>query len=297
VVGGGGSSRTDCLAVFDAPANIPPTRPKHVRCTDGDSCDADGTVNGVCEFPIAVCINSDFNPRCTLRGVDSITVDHALDNGDARFDPDFQALQTRIDSAFELPTEDADCALPATLHVPVLGPFAGNVCRKSRKSVRVVTLSPRVAGKVYKDSDRIKLTCEPAAVGCDPRAFFDSTFDRIQTQVFNQSCALGGCHDSQAVAGGLRLEDPAYGSLVDTMGVGVPPSNPAAADAGWKRIMPGDPTTSFLYRKITDDLPSSEFGAGMPLIGPNVDPHLIDIIRTWIEAGAPAMGWVEGTDS
>jgi hypothetical protein len=296
LVGGGGSSATDCLAVFDAPANYPATRPKQVRCADGDPCDADGTVNGRCEFAVALCINSEFDPRCTLRGVEVITVDHALDNGDRKFDPEFQALQTRIDSAFELPTEDPGCTLPTTLRVPVLGPFAGSVCRKSRKTVKVVTLTPRIGGRVYKDRDRLRLTCEPAPAGCDPRAFFTGTFDRIQKQVFNQSCALSGCHDSQSQAGGMRLEDPAYGSLVDDMGVGVTPANQAATDAGWKRVMPGDPTTSFLFRKITGDLPSDAFGEPMPLIGPDVDPHLVDIIRAWIKAGAPREGWVAGTD-
>src|SRR5205823_5967577 len=58
VVGGGGSSTTDCLTVFDAPANVPPRRPKNVRCTDGDPCDADGAVNGHCQFAVAVCANS-----------------------------------------------------------------------------------------------------------------------------------------------------------------------------------------------------------------------------------------------
>ena len=67
-IGGGGSSRTDCLLVLQAPANDPPDRPKKVTCFDGaPSCDHDGIVNGVCEF---------------------------------------QALQSRIDSKFELPTED-----------------------------------------------------------------------------------------------------------------------------------------------------------------------------------------------
>ena len=36
IYGGGGSSRTDCLLVFDAPVNDPESRPKRVRCTDGE---------------------------------------------------------------------------------------------------------------------------------------------------------------------------------------------------------------------------------------------------------------------
>ena len=108
-IGGGGSSRTDCLLVLQAPANDPPDRPKKVTCFDGDpSCDHDGIVNGVCEFQVAACANSTFNPdRCTPTGVASVTIDHAVHNAkDPKFDTEFQALQSRIDSKFELPTED-----------------------------------------------------------------------------------------------------------------------------------------------------------------------------------------------
>ena len=43
--------------------------------------------------------------------------------------------------------------------------------------------------------------------GCDPQTLFTGgTFDRIQRQVFNQNCALSGCHDSQSQAGDLLLE-------------------------------------------------------------------------------------------
>jgi hypothetical protein len=129
VQGGGGSSRTDCLTVIDAAVNYPPDNPKRFRCADGDPCDADGVVNGVCQFDVTICSNSSYNPtRCTLVGVDSITVDHAIDNGDRKFDPDFQALQNRINNGIvgpsDPPNTDPDvCALPSTFLVPVIGPL------------------------------------------------------------------------------------------------------------------------------------------------------------------------------
>src|SRR5262249_7221701 len=141
VVGGGGNARTDCLVVFDALVNYPPDDPTRYRCKDGDPCDADGTVNGVCAFALGGCANSSFEPtRCTLVGVDSITVDHAIDNGDHKFDPDFQALQNRINGGIvgpgDPPNTDPDvCALPTTFLVPVVGPLAGNVCRRGKKQV------------------------------------------------------------------------------------------------------------------------------------------------------------------
>jgi hypothetical protein len=118
VVGGGGSPSTDCLLVFDIDANYPPDRPKQIRCADGDPCDLDGTVNGSCQFAVAVCANSTADARCTLDGVQSIKVDHAEDNGDPRFDPEFQALQSRIDNTIDPPSPDPDrCTAATNIHV------------------------------------------------------------------------------------------------------------------------------------------------------------------------------------
>ena len=60
--GGGGSSRTDCLTVIDAAVNYPADSPKRFRCADGDPCDADGVVNGVCQFDVTICSNSSYDP-------------------------------------------------------------------------------------------------------------------------------------------------------------------------------------------------------------------------------------------
>jgi hypothetical protein len=296
VVGGGGNARSDCLAVFDTPANTPARKPRHVRCTDGDSCDADGMVNGRCEIAVAVCVNSTALPACALAGVESITVAHAEDNGDPRFDPDMQALAARIQNDLELPASGSDlCATAARVHVPVRGPLANGGCKPSKKTVQMKTRSQLIGGRAYKDIDRIRLTCDPAPAGCDARARFAGTFDRIQRQIFDQSCALSGCHDSQSRAGNLLLETgAAHANLV-----GVPPSNAAALAAGWQRITVvapalGDPATSFLFHKLVG--PPPEFGARMPFGRPKLDQDLIDIVQLWIAAGAPATGWVSGTD-
>jgi hypothetical protein len=298
IVFGGGSPKTDCLSVFNAAANYPVSRPKSIRCVDGDPCDVDGEVNGSCQFQVGVCANDPGDGRCTLVGVgvQSITVDHALDDGDRKFDPEFQALQSRIDNAIDPPTTDSSCTTPTNMHVPVQGPFAGNSCKRGRKDIRLTAISQPSGGKLYKDKDKFQLVCDPAPVGCDPADLYDGTFDRIQRQIFNQTCAVSGCHDSQSQAGDMILEVGAsYGNLVDAT-----PDNSVAAAAGWKRVMTtgpssGDPNTSFIYHKLTGDLDPG-MGQRMPLVGPSLDPTLIEIIRLWIEAGAPATGWVAGTD-
>jgi hypothetical protein len=297
VIGGGGSASKDCLLALDAPVNVPSAHPRHVRCTDGEpSCDGDAVVDGDCEVDVSVCANSTFDPSCTLAGVQEITVEHALDNGDPDFDPDFQALQTRIDSQIELPSVLADdCTTAVTVRVPIRGPLGvGNNCGPRRKKIRILTRSEVIEGSVILDRDSLKLTCLPAANGCNPQDLFTGTFDRIQRQVFHQSCALSGCHDSQTQAAQQNLEiGSSYNNIVNQ-----PPTNQAALDAGWLRV-DGDPApsaaTSFLYHKVTGELPSTQYGERMPLGERKLHRTLREVIRLWIEAGAPAAGWVDGT--
>jgi hypothetical protein len=296
-VGGGGSRRLDCLAVFEADANVPASRPKNIHCTDGDpTCDADGVVNGACEFAIAICANSNFDPACTLRGVESIAIDHAADDGDPKFDPAFQALQERVHNEIDPPTSTVgQCTSTTTIHVPIRGPFAPGVCKPTKQSMRMVTISSLIDGKVYRDVDRLDMRCDPAPNGCSAQGLFTGTFDRIQRQIFNQSCAVSGCHDSQSKTGNMLLETgAAYTNLV-----GVTPNNANAAAAGWQRVhvlspTSGDPATSLLVQKLLG--PPAGFGARMPFNRPKLDQSLIDVVELWVAAGAPATGWVAGTD-
>jgi len=306
---GGGSSRTDCMVVLDAAVNQPSKRPRHVRCTDGDAtCDTDGTINGVCAFEVSVCLNSTIDPeRCTTVGIRALSVRHAIDDpDDPKFDPDFQALQANIDGIFSPDDFDVDDCTPSptTIRVPIEGPIAssnGHKCGKNRKILRLDAESSPQGGKFLKDRDKIRFTCDPQfPSGCDPQVLFTGTFDRMQRQIFSQTCAVSGCHDSESfIASGVLLleEGAAYGNLVD-----VAPTNGPAAAEGWKRVtvtvpdVSGDPATSFLIRKLNDDFPGTGFGDRMPLVGKKLDPSLRDIITLWIAAGAPENGWVPGTD-
>jgi hypothetical protein len=301
IIGGGGRAKTDCLTVFDVPVDLPGRR---WVCTDGDPCDADGEVNGQCVFPVAVCANSTFDPACTLQGVADIEVEHSQDNGDPEFDPDFQAIQSRIDNQIDPPTSDPDsCTTPTNVTIRVKGPFANNRCLRERKKIEIETRSQFIDGKVYKEIDSLRLSCVPAPDSCVPTSLFDSTYDRIQTQVFDQSCAVSGCHDSETMQANLLLEvGAALGSLVN-----VTPTNGAAQAAGWLRVTQtvapdvngengaGDAETSLLFHKVNGTLQPG-MGSRMPLGQPPLNDLLTEIIRLWIEAGAPANGWVPGTD-
>ncbi len=305
-VHGGGPKNRDCYATLKANANRPKNNPRHIRCVDGDpTCDADGVVDGVCTFAVSVCANSTFDPtHCTSGAISSIDVAHGIDNGtDPDFDTDFLALQTAIDSDIAPPTAAADvCTSVVNIRVRIKGPTgrppgSRNHCRPNKKILQLFTAPQPLIGPG--DTDKHKLICVPAddtVNGCDPQTLFTSTFDRLQKQVFSTSCAVGTCHDSESylAANGLLLESgAAYSNLV-----GVDPQNALALSRGWKRVNPGDPTTSLLYHKIDNDLDDPGLGLRMPRPPgrPRLHRSLREIIRLWIEDGAPASGWVTGTD-
>ena len=293
IVPGGGPRSLDCLAVFDTPVELG-NGVRTIRCVDGDpACDADGEANGECRFPVAVCANNTSEPLCTLQGVQSMFLDHSDDNGDPKFDPDFQALQSRIENQIDpINTDPDECTSASNITVRLKGPFPGNRCRQSTKLLRLTSTSTFQNDRFYTDTDTLRLTCRPAVDSCDPTSLFDGTYDRIQKQIFNNSCALSGCHDSESTAGGMLLEIGAsYNQIVNAT-----PTNPTAQGLGWDRITPSDPELSFLYHKVTGDL-GPGLGSRMPLGRPPLAANLIEIMRLWIVAGAPEIGWVPGTDS
>jgi hypothetical protein len=301
-IGGGGSKSTDCLLALQADANYPVGNEKQVRCIDGDpACDDDLTVNGICNLRVAVCANSTFNPsECTLSGLASVTVEHAVDTPlDPKFDPDFLALQGRINNDFSFPVGSSNnCTTPVLIGVNIKGPLGNNNrCSRQKKKLKIRSLSTSGPQGVKEDKDTLKLYCDPAPVnGCDPQTLFTGTFDRIQKQIFKQSCALSSCHDSNMVAGNLLLEPgSSYTNLINQV-----PDNDSAQGQGWLRVdvvpnVSGDPANSFLFHKLEGSLPDASFGDRMPRNRPKLNGTLRDIIEQWINAGAPQTGWVPGT--
>jgi hypothetical protein len=101
------------------------------------------------------------------------------------------------------------------------------------------------------------------------------TLASIQQNVFTPVCTA--CHAGGTAPEGLRLD--AGSSAAALIGV---PSNQAPSVL---RVAPGDPDASYLIRKLEG---SAVAGARMPLGGPFLDEATIDVIRAWINAGAPA---------
>lgn len=118
-----------------------------------------------------------------------------------------------------------------------------------------------------------------------------STFERIQTQVFDVSCSSESCHSSLGQAGDMILDsEHSWDALINRE-----PANPIASAHGWMRVMPGEPGQSFLLAKLTNSLAAGE-GLGMPYSAAPLEAGTIEVIRAWIAAGAPVDGRVPGDD-
>ena len=104
-----------------------------------------------------------------------------------------------------------------------------------------------------------------------------ATFSQVQSQIFTASCAFSGCHGGSSPAQGMNLTaGSAYSNIVN-----VPSNERPTLD----RIEPNDPAASYLYLKVIGD--PSIVGSQMPLGGPPLSAVLIDLLRDWIERGAP----------
>jgi hypothetical protein len=117
------------------------------------------------------------------------------------------------------------------------------------------------------------------------------TWTIIQDNILSPSCATSGCHasttDANYVQHNLLLTSAtAYENLINIIS-----KNAAAKAAGLVRVKPGDHMNSFLFQKI-DCQTTTQFGALMPLGGPNLTLGQIEFIKQWIIKGAPKKGSV-----
>jgi len=104
-----------------------------------------------------------------------------------------------------------------------------------------------------------------------------ATFTRVQNQVFSTSCAFSGCHGGSSPAQGLNLSaGQSYDMIVNIA---------SAQQPALDRIEPNDPESSYLYLKIIGD--PSISGSRMPRGAPPLSQELMDLVRDWIERGAP----------
>jgi hypothetical protein len=128
---------------------------------------------------------------------------------------------------------------------------------------------------------------EPGPDGCTDS--FDTTFEAIQTVVFERrGCTNDLCHGS-AASGGLDLRaDVAWQNLFDVPSTGSP----------YRRVVPGLANFSYLYLKLLaatqDTLPGGVTISGSPMPSglPPLGANELEAIRKWIEVGASRDGVV-----
>jgi hypothetical protein len=101
----------------------------------------------------------------------------------------------------------------------------------------------------------------------------------IQTNIFTKSCAFSGCHVGTAPnAGHLDLEaGTSYANLVGAN---------AMTQPGWKRVVAGDPDSSFLMVALGHAAGPMPADGYMPLSSPALCTEKLDAIARWITAGA-----------
>jgi hypothetical protein len=128
----------------------------------------------------------------------------------------------------------------------------------------------------------------PAPATC-PCETYDTTFEAIQAVIFERNgCTQEACHGA-AAQGGLKLTaDVAYDNLVNVL----------SPLAGAKRVQPGSPKDSFLYRKLATSTLGPEAaklatvaidgdeGSPMPSGLPPISKEELEALRLWIQYGA-----------
>jgi|SRR5579871_2292299 len=135
-----------------------------------------------------------------------------------------------------------------------------------------------------------------AALGCQSEPPCPAgTFTQMRSCVFKTSCTLSmSCHGNGGAMGALDLETDPYTALMQ------PPDPVGAAKRGWnvppswKRVTPGDETTSFLWIKLAAPFDQNgkvlqkQYGDHMPdTSGQALDEGTLVQILDWIRAGAP----------
>jgi len=235
------------------------------RCTDGDTCDADGAADGSCTAPVTLCLESSAAGGCGATELAGLKLSS---------DPRLQALS----AAFEvmkahMPAAASEVCMPV-MSLPVTkGRLPIKLQRSGKGAHKTLALVCRAKRGTHS---------KPPAPGPRPPRGGGDTFDTIQKKIFNTTCATPTCHGSAAASGGLNLAAGAsYGNLVR-----VPAENPAAQASNEIRVIPGNPDSSFLFEKLTGNIKPSE-GVRMPLVGRPLSAAELDLIRRWIAAGAP----------
>jgi hypothetical protein len=124
--------------------------------------------------------------------------------------------------------------------------------------------------------------CEQNEPDPEPR---DATWENVREVFDAAGCASESCHGGGAPEANLALDGTdtdAWEQLVMA-----PCDNHGADDQGMVRVAPDDIESSFLWTKLTLPSYDSDLGAQMPITGEPLSDEDLDLVRRWIERGAP----------
>jgi hypothetical protein len=199
-------------------------------------------------------------------------------------------------------------------HLPLRGDADANDTRDVTDAIRILDHLFRGGGPLYCPaqgdangdatidlSDAIYLLLFLFVGGSDPgtiseaeaeacQAQHELSFANIHEMIFQRGCSYSSCHSAASRKGGLVLDT--LGAAYDAL-VGVQPANEVARTAGYLRVDPGRPETSFLLRKLAQPGPGE--GNRMPSnTNRPLSEATVALIREWVLAGAPREGTISG---
>jgi hypothetical protein len=103
-----------------------------------------------------------------------------------------------------------------------------------------------------------------------------ATLTRVQAEIFTPTCTAIGCHDALGRQEQLILTPgQSFTNTVNRASTQMP---------NLMRVLPSDPTNSYLYRKVTG---AGITGDRMPQAGVPLTDAQLKLIRDWIRRGAP----------
>jgi hypothetical protein len=158
LIGGKGSEKTECTSEIYG-AELVPSSPgkkaKRAICVDGEACDADGTANDVCVFPLGVCLNVEDSrfTKCSPSGVAAFRLKKSKPESSEIAD-----LAAAV--AADVPIYGERCYFSDGMQVPV------NVTGKGKRKTGKGKIKLEIQGageKPYTDTDKLKMRCRPAS--------------------------------------------------------------------------------------------------------------------------------------
>jgi hypothetical protein len=246
--GGGGPAATDCFLAFSGLSG------STVTCTDGDACDADGTIDGTCTFGFGACTNATVG-SCGPTPLDAAPTASVKGAGAEDF----------VAALAGLSTTAPDCTKPDLVRLSIA------TSSKKLKPAKTTIRTTAIAGG-KKDVDRVKLVCNPAR---------PSLGTHVQP-IFTATCTFAGCHSGSFPEQSLSLEaGEAAAGLIDQRALLFPKL---------ARVKPGSLKKSYL----TSSLLGGNGATLMPYKCPTVEAPVercltaaeIYTILAWIQAGA-----------